>query len=59
MCIAVVSISYFEQSIVCTTFIYNLNYRCLYLVIDAVKNQTKVKNVDQNEKEERLKYHLA
>ena len=27
--------------------------------MDAVKNQTKVKNVDQNEMEERLKYHLA
>jgi len=31
----------------------------MYLILDAVKNQTKVKNVDQNEMEERLKYHLA
>ncbi|XP_060846369.1 uncharacterized protein LOC132926669 isoform X2 [Rhopalosiphum padi] len=29
------------------------------VIFDAVKNQTKVKNVDQNEMEERLKYHLA
>ncbi|KAF0768691.1 DUF4806 domain-containing protein [Aphis craccivora] len=37
--------------------------RILFLVriipLDAVKNQNKVKNVDQNEMEERLKYHLA
>jgi len=31
----------------------------LFFIIDAVKNLTKVKNVDQNEMEERLKYHLA
>jgi len=29
------------------------------LFIDAVKNQKKGKHVDQNEMEERIKYHLA